>query len=103
MLSQCKYSGTGQNGTKLPCILFCKGTYFPGDFWAENWNLSYYFVPEQPKSKMGHGFFSNLLGFPYIPIDKDSGDFIFTVSSRKDKVKDQEGLYEERQKSDKEQ
>lgn len=52
---------------------------------------------------MGRGFFSNLLGFPYIPIDKDSGDFIFTVSSRKDKVKGQEGLYEERQKSDKEQ
>lgn len=34
-------------------------------------------------------FFPNLLGFPYMPIDKGSGDFIFIVLSWKDKIKGQ--------------
>lgn len=40
MLFQCKCSGTGQNETKLSCILFCKGKYFPGTASVGNWTVS---------------------------------------------------------------
>lgn len=56
MLSQRKYSGTGQNEIKLPCILFCKGTYFPDISWVDNCTLSSFFAPEGPKTKMAHGW-----------------------------------------------
>lgn len=56
MLSQCKYSGTGQNEIKLPCILFCKGTYSTRVSWVDSWTLSFYFVPERPKTKMQRGW-----------------------------------------------
>lgn len=56
MLFQGKCSGTGQSEIKLSCILFCKGKYFPGTAYVGNWTLASFFVPEEPQTKMGHGW-----------------------------------------------
>lgn len=88
---------TGQNDIKLP---YHVRTRFPRDFWRDYWSLFFNFVLEVPKLKWDMLGFS-LLGFPYMSMHKQRGDFIcYHLELGRQGKRQKEDLYEERQKSD---
>lgn len=73
-------------------ILFCKGKYFPGTAYAGNCILSSLFVPEEPQTKMGHGWHTAVT-ISYMSREEHSGDFILPVLHWKEEAKGKDGLY----------